>query len=30
VDGRAVEAQTQVTVSFLGDDAVSIILPQPK
>lgn len=30
VDGRAVEAQTQVTISFLGDDAVSIILPQPK
>ena len=30
VDGRAVEAQTQVTISFLGDDAISIILPQPK
>jgi TonB family protein len=28
VQGRAVEAQTQVTVSFLGDDAVSIILPR--
>lgn len=27
VDGRAAEAQTQVTVSFLGDDAVSVILP---
>lgn len=30
VQGRTVEAQTQVTISFLGDDAVSIILPQPK
>lgn len=30
VEGRTVEAQTQVTISFLGDDAVSIILPQPK
>jgi TonB family protein len=27
VDGRAVNAQTHVTVSFLGDDAVSIIVP---
>lgn len=27
VDGRAVDAQTHVTVSFLGEDAVSIILP---
>jgi TonB family protein len=30
VDGRAAEAQTQVTVSFLGDDAVSIILPSSR
>ena len=30
VEGRTVEAQTQVTISFLGDDAISIILPQPK
>ncbi|HLK32803.1 MAG TPA: TonB family protein [Terriglobales bacterium] len=28
VQGQAVEAETDVTVSFLGDDAVSIILPQ--
>jgi TonB family protein len=27
VDGRAVEAETHVTISFLGDDAISIILP---
>lgn len=27
VDGRAVDAQTNVMVSFLGDDAVSISLP---
>ncbi|HET7871713.1 MAG TPA: TonB family protein [Terriglobales bacterium] len=27
VDGHTVEAETQVTISFLGDDAVSIILP---
>ena len=27
VDGRTVDAETQVTISFLGDDAVSIILP---
>ena len=30
VHGRTVEAQTQVTISFLGDDAVSVILPEPK
>jgi TonB family protein len=28
VQGRPVEAETHVTVSFLGDDAVSIILPR--
>jgi hypothetical protein len=27
VDGHTVEAETRVTISFLGDDAVSIILP---
>ena len=27
VDGHSVEAETHVTISFLGDDAVSIILP---
>jgi len=27
VDGHTVEAETHVTISFLGDDAVSIILP---
>ena len=27
VNGRTVEAETHVTISFLGDDAVSIILP---
>jgi TonB family protein len=27
VDGRTVEAETHVTISFLGEDAVSIILP---
>lgn len=30
VGGRTVEAQTRVTISFLGDDAVSIILPNPQ
>ncbi len=27
VDGHSVEAETHVTISFLGDDAVSVILP---
>jgi TonB family protein len=30
VDGRTVEAETHVTISFLGDDAVSIILPSER
>lgn len=30
VGGHTVEAETHVTISFLGDDAVSIILPQPR
>lgn len=30
VDGRTVDAETRVTISFLGDDAVSIILPNPQ
>ena len=29
VGGRTVEAQTRVTISFLGDDAVSITVPNP-
>lgn len=28
LDGRTGEAETHVTISFLGDDAISIILPQ--
>ena len=30
LDGRSGEAETQVTISFLGDDAISIILPQAR
>jgi TonB family protein len=30
VDGHSVEAEAHVTISFLGDDAISIILPQPR
>lgn len=30
VGGHTVEAETHVTISFLGDDAVSIILPQQR
>jgi periplasmic protein TonB len=30
VDGRTVEAETHVTISFLGDDAVSVILPSTR
>ncbi len=30
VGGRTVEAQTSVTISFLGDDAVSITLPEAR
>jgi len=30
VGGRTVEAETHVTISFLGDDAVSIIVPEQR